>query len=181
MPLEKPQLIAHPVRSRILTALMGRQLTALQVGQLLPDVPLSSIYRHVRLLVEGEIIAPVDEVRVNGTATKVYAVQKKQARIAPEDVRAATPAEHLTYFTTYLNALGGLHRAYLETGDADPTCDSVHALMMPLYLGPDDYPDFMRRLRECLEPWQQPGVDPDRRRVVFAHVMIPDRPDELAP
>ncbi len=179
MPIEKTQLIAHPVRSRILTALLGRQLTALQVGQLLPDVPLSSIYRHVRLLAEGGIIAPVDEVRVNGTATKVYAVQKERARIAPAEVKDATPAEHLTYFATFLNALGGLHRAYLEMDDADPTRDSVHALMTPLYLSPDDYPEFMRRLLECLEPWQQAGTDSNRRRVVFAHAMIPDLPDVL--
>ena len=57
MPTHKAALVTHPLRARILTALLGRELTTQQIGALLPDVPLSSIYRHVRLLAEGGIIA----------------------------------------------------------------------------------------------------------------------------
>src|SRR5581483_2682823 len=53
MPTTKAMLITHPVRARILTALMGRPLTTQQIAALLPDIPLPSLYRHVRTLVEG--------------------------------------------------------------------------------------------------------------------------------
>lgn len=181
----KAQLITHPVRSRILTALMGRRLTAQQVAEYLPDVPLSSVYRHVRRLAEGGILEPVEEVRVNGTATKVYAVAPGAARIGPEDVLAATPAEHLSYFTTFLNSLGELHRAYLEGDGVDPDKDPVHSLLLPLHLHPEDYPEFMEGLRRFLEPWRARAADGNPRRVVFAHAMIPDpphpEPGEMSP
>jgi DNA-binding transcriptional ArsR family regulator len=177
MPTEKATLITHPTRARILTALLGRELTTQQIAKLLPDVPLSSIFRHVRLLADGGILAPVGEVRVNGALTKVYAVRKGQARVSPDDTRDATRAEHWSQFTTFLNTLSELYRAYLEQEDADPSADPVHALMGALHLSADEYREFKEALREFLAPWSAKPPDGDRRRIVFAHLSIPDQPD----
>jgi hypothetical protein len=177
MPTGKATLITHPTRARILTALLGRELTTQQIARLLPDVPLSSIFRHVRLLVEGEILAPVDEVRVNGALTKVYAVRKEQAQIRSHETRDATRAEHWSYFATFLNTLSELYRAYLEQEGADPSTDLVHALMGALHLSPDEYQEFLKALREFLAPWCAKTPEADRRRIVFAHLSIPDQPD----
>jgi hypothetical protein len=177
MPAEKATLITHPIRARILTALMGRDLTTQQIGALLPDVPLSSIYRHVRLLVEGGILAPVEEVRVNGALTKVYAVQKGQARVSSAERRGASRAEHWSHFTTFLNTLSELYRVYLEQEGADPSVDPVHGLMGALHLNPDEYREFTQALGEFLAPWSAKRPEGNRRRIVFAHLSIPDQPD----
>jgi DNA-binding transcriptional ArsR family regulator len=177
MPTEKAALITHPIRARILTALLGRELTTQQIGELLPDVPLSSIYRHVRLLAESGILQPAGELRVNGALTRVYTVGKEQARVSPADTRGATRAEHFSYLTTFLNTLSELYRAYLEQEDADPSVDPVHALMGALYLSPEEYQEFTRALREFLAPWSEKTSGGDRRRILFAHLSIPDRPD----
>lgn len=177
MPNEKAKLITHPLRARILTALLGRELSAQQIGALLPDVPLSSIYRHVRLLTEGGIIAPAREVRVNGALTKLYAVQAEGGRISPADTRDATRAEHWSYFTSFLNTLAGLYRAYLEQEGADPAADPMHAMMGALHLSPAEYQEFTAALKRFLEPWSALLADESRCRVVFAHLSIPDQPD----
>lgn len=177
MPASKADLITHPTRARILTALMGRRLTTQQMGELLPDLPLSSIYRHVRLLAEGGVIEPVEDVRVNGALARVYHVVKGQARIGPEEVRNSSRADQLSFFTTFLNSLGEVHRAYLERGVADATTDPLHARMRPLYLSPEEYQAFMEGLHAFLAEWSEKPPDEHRTRVVFAHVSIPDRPD----
>jgi DNA-binding transcriptional ArsR family regulator len=177
MPTQKATLITHPLRARILTALLGRELTTQQIGALLPDVPLSSIYRHVRLLTEGGIIAPVREIRVNGALTKLFAVRAEGSRIGPADTQGATRAEHWSYFTTFLNTLAGLYRAYLEQEGADPSADPMHALMGALHLSPAEYREFLERLKQFLAPWSELPPDESRRRVVFAHLSIPDQPD----
>ena len=177
MPSKKASLITHPVRARILTALMGRQLTTQQLGLLLPDLPLSSIYRHIRLLAEGGVVTAVGEVRVNGTLTKIYGVRKGEARVSPEDRGEDSPAEHLSHFTSFLNTLSDLYRAYLEAEGADPAVDPVHGLMGALYLSPAEYREFMDALQEFLEPWTAKPAGGERRRLVFAHLAIPDRPD----
>lgn len=177
MPTEKATLMTHPIRARILAALMGRQLTTQQIGRLLPDLPLSSIYRHVRLLADGGIIEPVEEVRVNGALTKVYAVRKGQTRVEAADTAGASRAEHLSYFTSFVNTLAELHRAYLDQEGAHPGTDPVHGLMAPLHLSGDEYQEFMDALREFLAPWSAREPGEARRRLVFAHLMIPDLPD----
>jgi helix-turn-helix protein len=177
LPTEKAALITHPIRARILTALLGRELTTQQIAKLLPDVPLSSVFRHVRRLVEGGVLAPVGEVRVNGALTKVYAVPKGQARVGPDDTHGATRAEHWSYFTTFLNTLSESYRAYLEQEGADPAVDPVHALMGALHLSAEEYQEFMEALREFLAPWSAKPSGGDRRRILFAHLSIPDQPD----
>ncbi len=177
MPSERARLITHPVRSRILAAFLGRQLTVQQLGVLLPDLPLSSLYRHVRLLADGGILAAVGEVRVNGTLTRVYAVPPGQARVRPEDTRGATRAEHLGYFTGFLNTLADLHAAYLREEDAVPEEDPVHGRMGVLNLSPEEYRRFMDELQELLGRWTPVPPAAGRRRVIFAHLSVPDRDD----
>jgi DNA-binding transcriptional ArsR family regulator len=56
MRLKRNELIAHPVRLRVLTAMAGRELTVDQLGELLDDVPTPSLYRQAALLIEGGLI-----------------------------------------------------------------------------------------------------------------------------
>jgi hypothetical protein len=177
MPTAKAALITHPVRARILTALMGRQLTTQQIAHLLPDVPLPSLYRHVRTFAEAGIIKAVDEVRVNGALNKVYAVESGQTQIGPADTSDATGSDHLRYFTTFLNTLAETFRVYLEQETLDPAEDPIHSLMEPLYLRPGEYRQFREELNTFLRPWREKRPGGDRRRVVFAQIVLPDISD----
>jgi DNA-binding transcriptional ArsR family regulator len=166
-------LITHPMRSRILTTLMGRKLTVGQIAQLLPDVPLPSLYRHLRLLVENEVVGVVDEVRVNGALTRVYAALKGKTI----DAQELTAAEHLRAFTTFLNTLSETFRAYMEQSNSDPASPYIHAMMGPLHLSPDEYREFCRELSQLLEKWQGLPMESERQRLIFAHLSLPDRKD----
>jgi DNA-binding transcriptional ArsR family regulator len=59
---ERIDLILHPVRFRILEKLVGERLTTAKIAGQLSDVPKSSIYRPIRLLLEEGMIA-VDDTR----------------------------------------------------------------------------------------------------------------------
>ena len=176
-------LVTHPVRARILAALMGRQLTAKQIGALLPDVPTPSLYRHVQALEEGGVLAVAEEVRVHGALTRVYAVNVQGSRIHVEDVQDASMADRLRYFTSFLDMLADRFRDYLrqegEEGDSgrDLAKEPHHALMSPMNLSSEEYAAFMRALGEFLQPWHALPASEERRRVIFAHIALPDRAD----
>jgi Helix-turn-helix domain len=177
MPTSRASLITHPIRARILTALLGRQLSTQQMAQLLPDVPLPSLYRHVRLLAEAGVMKAVDEVRVKGAPTQVYAVQPGQTSIGPADIGDATRADHLQYLTTFLNTLAETFRTYLEQEPFDPRTDPIHCFMESLHLSPGEYREFQQAFQAFLEPWRARLPDADRRRLLFAHMVLPDMPD----
>lgn len=177
MPTDKAMLVTHPVRARILTALLGRNLTTQQIASLLSDVPLPSVYRHVRLLAEGGAISAVDEARVNGALTKVYGVRPGQANVTPADMEGATRAEHFGQFTTFLNSLAELYRAHLRTDEADLPPHAIQAYMTPLRLTPEECQEFSAGLGQFLSSWMDRPATEGSRRFVFAHIFLPDQPD----
>jgi len=156
---------------------MGRRLTTPQIAQLLPDVPMPSLYRHVRLLAEAGVLTPVEEVRVNGALVKVYAVQEGGSRIGPTDIHDATRTEHLRYFTTFLNTLAESFRVSLEQEAFDLSEIPLHALMEPLHLSAEEYRQFLEAFRAFLQPWHEKPAGGGRNRLLFAHIILPDRPD----
>lgn len=178
MSISKANLMTHPVRSRILAALMGRQLTTQQLGELLPDLPLSSIYRHVRLLFEGGLLDLAEEVRVNGALTRAYRVRREGMRLRREDTQDATAADQLRYFTSFLDTLGAMYRLALDQDKGDPTRFPMHALMAPVHLSPTEYRSFMEGLRDYLDQWKDLPLEGERQRLVFATIVLPDQATE---
>jgi DNA-binding transcriptional ArsR family regulator len=177
MSSSKADLITHPIRARILGALMGRQLTIGQIAQVLPDVPIPSLYRHVRTLTEGGVLEAVSEVRVNGALTKVYATRKEQTIIGEPDMVNATAADHLRAMTTFLNTLAEIFRNYLEQETLVPGDTPHHALMTALHLSKAEYAQFNNELHELVRRWcdREPGGE--RHRLIFANLILPDRED----
>jgi hypothetical protein len=180
VPTRKATLITHPVRARILTALMGRQLTTQQVADALPDVPLPSLYRHVRLLADAGILTPVEEVRVNGAAVKVYAVREGGGLLEPTDIADATQSDQLRYFSTFLTTLSEHFRAYLEREPDGFQTEEMFCRSEPLFLGPDEFQAFYDGLEAFLKPFRERTPTPERRRLLFAAIGIPDTPDPPA-
>ncbi|MBK7918238.1 MAG: helix-turn-helix domain-containing protein [Chloroflexi bacterium] len=116
--MKKADLILHPVRFRLLQAMAGETLTTQELADDLPDVPKSSIYRHLKLLLEGEIIAVAEARLVNGIQEKTYQLAQS-LHLNADDVANLTAVEHMQYFTTYvMNVMRGF-ADYLETTEAD--------------------------------------------------------------
>lgn len=102
--MRRADLILHPVRFRILETLIGESLTTQVIAERLPDVPKSSIYRHVKQLLENDMIA-IDETHpVRGVLEKTYRLNQP-IRLSVEDMAGMSPEEHIQYFRTYVMTL----------------------------------------------------------------------------
>lgn len=175
MSATKADLITHPLRARILAALMGRQLTTGQIAALAPDIPLPSLYRHIKTLLDGGAIQVVEEVRVNGALAKVYGTVSGMTRLTPQDVNDAGKAEHLQYFTTFLNTLGRTFQTALERSeDTKAHTDLISAAVLPLHLAPEDVSEFKKQFGEFLRSWEERPDSKDRRRFVLSMTLFPD-------
>ena len=179
MPSSKATLITHPVRARILMTLMGRRLTTQQIADLLPDVPKPSLYRHLRLLAESGILTAAAEIPVRGTFEKVYAVQEGGRAMSPADTEGATRDDQLRYFTTFLAALQDSFNAYL--GREESNWDQVSCRATPLYLSDTERREFLNGLQALLKPLCANTPTPERRRLLFSTILLPDKPDPQTP
>lgn len=102
--MERIDLILHPVRFRILQALAGETLTTQELAELLPDAPKSSIYRHLRLLLDGGMVAVSGTRPVRGVFEKTYRLDQP-IHISADEISTLTAEEHMRYFQNYAMTL----------------------------------------------------------------------------
>ena len=74
------ELLLHPIRIRIVNAFSGdRSRTTSEVCRRLPDVSQATVYRHVALLAEAEVLVVVDEQVVRGAVERHYRLDRELA------------------------------------------------------------------------------------------------------
>jgi predicted ArsR family transcriptional regulator len=121
-------LLHQPVRWRVVQALIGRPLTTGELAEQLPDVPTTTLYRHVAVLVKADVLRVTDERRVRGATERTYELNTAAAS-ADDD---APDRDRLrTMFTVYLAGLAGDFDRYLERDDVDPVRDGVASVRPP--------------------------------------------------
>ncbi|MGV3615524.1 MAG: helix-turn-helix domain-containing protein [Fimbriimonas sp.] len=166
--MKRNDLIVHPVRSRIVGALAGRGLTTAQLARLLPDVPTPSLYRHVRVLAEAEIIVPAESRQVRGATERTYTLAEGGGQIDPE--AATTPEARLTLLQNFTNLVVQGYRTYAEAGGEEMAV----AGMTALYLSEEEHAALREALRQALAPHLNHAPGDGRKRRLLSLIDQPD-------
>ena len=108
-------VILHPIRLRILLTLAGRRLTAQDLAQALPQVPQATLYRHIRHLMDADLLS-IDETRSvrGGVVENVYTLKQEDARLTAEDVASLSREDHLRFFTIFFTSVLQDFERYLQ-------------------------------------------------------------------
>ena len=139
-------LLLHPVRLRIMHAMSGgRVLTTSDLCARLPDVPKTSVYRHVGLLAEAGVLEVAGEQRVHGAVERRYRLHRARAVIDEETAASMTLDDHRQAFAAAMATLLAEFNTYLGQEHADPFADSVGYIQVPLWLSEDELAGLIRR------------------------------------
>jgi DNA-binding transcriptional ArsR family regulator len=143
------ELLLHPIRLRIVWTMSGeRVLTTSELGAALPDVPRTTVYRHVGLLADAGVLEVVDEQRVRGVVERHYRLRPEQARIDAEAGGAMSLEDHRHGFAAAMAAMLAEFNAYLERPGADPVTDSIGYRQGTLWLSPGELAEMVGELRQ---------------------------------
>jgi DNA-binding transcriptional ArsR family regulator len=168
--------ILHPTRVRIVFVLQGRQLTAQQIGHLLGDVPPATLYRHLKVLIEADVVAVVQERRVHGTLERLLTVA--DARLSDDDRKVLT-AETIEGLVASVTAI--VHEAfgrYVRTKPMPPPAGELAFLSEAVYLTDAEYAQLRQEMIGLLERGRQ-GPGGGRRRRLLAYFAVPDALPEI--
>lgn len=167
------EMVIHPVRLRILLCLENEPLTTQEIANLLPDIPKSSLYRHLRLLLESDFVT-VSEIRVvKGIQEKVYELSRP-ARLGPADIAGLTVDDHLCYFTTYLmTLLRGFSEYLSNTVEADFVADRVGYNEVSFWASGQELDVFSAKLNEALLSLIDNSAGQGRKRRKIAIISHP--------
>jgi DNA-binding transcriptional ArsR family regulator len=146
-PIPKDHLIIHPRRLRILEALAERPRSTYEIAALLPDLALPSLYRHLKALLDGGMIAVQETRRVRGTSEKIYRLAQAP-HLSLADIHERSNAEHFQTFSSFIATVLIGFRSYLETAGEKPNLlgDQVGYSEITFYADADE----MEHLRSQL-------------------------------
>jgi DNA-binding transcriptional ArsR family regulator len=162
------ELLAHPVRMRIVHALRGRELTTGQLAELLPDVSKAMVYRHVEALAAGGVIEVARERRVRGAVERTY-----RLRNATIDTHDLTTEDYRRGFDLALATLLAEFTAYLARDGVDPTADLVGFRQHAVWLSRDELEALISDLRTVILPRLAQEPSGERTRYLLSPILFP--------
>ena len=176
--MRSSELLLHPVRLRILQALLGgRHLTTAELQDLLPDVPAATLYRQVATLLDGGVIRVVSQRPSRGTVERTYCLVQEAPAVDVDELRAMTADEHRRGFMTFVaGLLAGFHR-YLEAcGDADghvdPVVDRTGYRQAVMHLSDAEVDAMLADLAQVFARYRDIPAGPGRSRRAISTVLL---------
>jgi len=149
-------------------------MTAQQLQERLADVPQATMYRHLKKMIDASVLVVVDEIPNRGTLEKVYMIPAKGAEISVEELKQASPEEHLTYFMNYAVNIIGEYGRYLQHSDVDLFKDGVSYRQTTVHLSDEENIQMLVAIREVLTKAMQNEPNENRRRRLISIVDFPE-------
>lgn len=157
----------HPIRQRIVQYLMinGESTTA-QIGMGLSDVPRASLYRHMKILLDAEVICVVDETKQRGTMEKTYAIKSVSYEENDAEDMYALYQSALMQVTAAFNE-------YFQGNDCDPQRDCLTISSATLLMSDEEYMEFLQELGQLMEKAMKNQPSNERKERSFNVISVP--------
>jgi DNA-binding transcriptional ArsR family regulator len=167
-------LLLHPIRLRIVHAVRdGRPFTTSQLCERLPDVPKTTVYRHVGLLATGRVVEVESERRVRGAVERRYRLHLARTMVDPDTAASMSADDHRRGFAAATLALLAEFNAYLDREGADPVADRVSYRQFSLWLSNDEKAAFIEEVAAAIRARTFQGPSPERRQHMLSTILFP--------
>ncbi|WP_068652909.1 helix-turn-helix domain-containing protein [Paenibacillus antarcticus] len=174
--MNKPDLIAHPIRLRIIQLLTVKKvITTQQLLGSLVDVPQTTLYRHLKKLLDADIIYIVDKKKARGAIEKTYALYDQAAILTQHDLEIAGQEDQIRYFRTFTTMLLSNIEQYLQSDSIDFIRDNVHFRQVALHLSNDELIDFADAFQKLLIPLLNNPPSADRQLHMLTTILLPSQ------
>lgn len=171
---ETRDLLLHPIRLRIVQALVGAPMTPLQLKQRLGDVPQATLYRHINQLADGGLLEILEERPIRGGVERTYGVVAAAVTLGDGELESATADDHFRYFATFVGTLLADFGAYLVSGAPNLTSDRVGYRQVPLWLTDDEFDALADSMAAAVQQHVDNPPGPGRRRRLLTTIVMPD-------
>lgn len=150
----KAEVLMHPVRMKILQSLIKNKeegISTLEMITIIKDVPQATLYRHIQILMEENIIKIVKERKVRSVTEKFYALNEDAARLNQEDWKFLAKEQKLNYISYYQLVLLSQYQHYLTSlEEKKSTEDTATFSFVELTLSDKQFSDFQNDLNSLM-------------------------------
>lgn len=157
------KVIMNPIRQRIIQYLSvnGKSNTK-SIGEELSDIPTPTLYRHIKALLDAEVICVVEEDKVRGAVQKTYAINSEM--MSDTDTASVN-----AIIQSSLYSLGASFQAYFAKESADMAKDLLNYTTSILLLSDEECVDFFQQINGVVTKFlaNQPNEERKVRRITL--------------
>lgn len=138
-------IILNPVRMRIIqTIAVNNTMTATEIYEKISDVPRTTIYRHIKILLDNDILSVVSEQKIRGSLERTLAINTGEILKQNTIENAAQNAFSILMkkYTMFQKYFSGENN---NTGE-----DKVFINSMILMTTDEEFDKFLLELRDIL-------------------------------
>ena len=176
------KLILHPVRFRIIRALSGDSLSTQQIASAMPDVPKSTIYHHLRLLLNAEILQVADTRTINGIQEKFYSLTPDNMHnLSPEEFASLSKQEHIDYLNLFAMSMMQDFAAALEpVPDENLDTASLGYREYTFYATDEEFADIRQMIYQRLRQAEKENAPTSARKKYKFSIVTYETPKQDA-
>jgi Helix-turn-helix domain len=169
-------LLLHPVRLRVVQAFLGdRTLTTADLHNVLPDIPVASLYRHVGVLADAGVLTVVGERKVRGAAERSYRLDLAGASVDGDEARTMSTDDHRRAFTAFVAMLLADFDRYLGQAAVHPdlAADRVGYRQAAVWVTDEEFDAMAADLAAVLRQRMANQAGEGRRRRLVSTINVP--------
>lgn len=155
--MNKAEMLMHPVRIKICMALMRHNnngLTPLEMVKLIHDVPQATLYRHIQVLFDADIIRVINEKKVRSVTEKYYVLNEENAHVNAEEWDQVPNQEKLDYYSYFQLSLMNQYQDYLDAlNKREKPEDRSTFSLAQLQLDEESYASFLHEMNDLMRKY----------------------------
>lgn len=168
----KGEVLLHPVRMKIVQTLVnGRKLTVQQMSEKLPDVPQASLYRHLKKLVESDLIVVAEENQVRGAVEKVYMLPETSNEKNADEFLSLSKEEHVSYFIKFMATVLVDFESYVSQDSFDFLKDGAGYRQAVFYASDEEFQPFLSTMGQEMMKLIQNEPAPGRKKRTISTII----------
>ena len=164
-------IFLHPIRTRIIQLVANhKSMTVSAIADAMDDIPRSTIYRHVKILSENNVLIIVKEEKIRGTYEREYAFNYELMNTQDNKADQAAFAFLLNVFFDF--------NEYFKTPNANPIQDQIFLSKNTLLLSDDEFEQFKVDIYEVIKKYLNFSSANERKARNISIISSPVRTEE---
>ena len=170
--------LLHPVRMRIVIALQDDSLNAAQIARILGDVPLTTLYRHLNILLAAGTIEVAKETPTHGAVEREFRLVEAATYLDGE--RDKPTAEEILGLVNALTGVvqGAFGRYIVDVETMPPPPGEMTLVAKSVYLTTAQNGALRQQVINILRSPENWHPAPDRSRRLIGFFTVPDAAPE---
>lgn len=165
------EIFLHPIRTRIIQLVANHtSMTVSAIADAMHDIPRSTIYRHVKILSENNVLVVVKEEKVRGTYEREYAFNSEVLNMQGNEA-------HKAAYSFLLKMLFNFND-YFKTPDANPIQDQIFLSQNTLLLSDEEFEQLKVDMYEVIKTYLNFAPHHERKARNISIISSPVRTEE---